>query len=205
MCVLGWFLFCVKSRCWFIFFLLSGDGPVLSCPVLCSQRVNGAVCEYGLPAGLGAGAGEAVWDAEPSSGGGAEVVRRHLAPPPPQHAGNAQLTTPLTTSTPPYTFLPSKCPSDSFLIRASSSKIIYIMVISSLLTGWIAADHNRGKHYIPPFNQTGLKISACIWLKRDWKTFQQSLFEEVIYILLFFFSWSHTRVGRYDQKCCEDK
>lgn len=66
--------------------------PVLSCPVLCSQRVNGAVCEYGLPAGLGAGAGEAVWDAEPSSGGGAEVVCRHLAPPPPQHAGNTEQT-----------------------------------------------------------------------------------------------------------------
>lgn len=39
---------------------VSGVDPVLSCPVLCSQRVNGAVCEYGLPAGLGAGAGEAV-------------------------------------------------------------------------------------------------------------------------------------------------
>lgn len=64
--------------------------PVLSCPVLCSQRVNGAVCEYGLPAGLGAGAGEAVWDAEPSSGGGAEVMCRHPAPPPPQHAGNME-------------------------------------------------------------------------------------------------------------------
>ncbi len=69
---------------------ISGVDPVLSCPVLCSQRVNGAVCEYGLPAGLGAGAGEAVWDAEPSSGGGAEVMCRHPAPPPPQHAGKTE-------------------------------------------------------------------------------------------------------------------
>lgn len=40
--------------------LLSGVDPVLSFALLCSQRVNGAVCEYGLPAGLRAGAGEAV-------------------------------------------------------------------------------------------------------------------------------------------------
>lgn len=40
--------------------LLLGVDPVLSCALLCSQRVNGAVCEYGLPAGLSAGAGEAV-------------------------------------------------------------------------------------------------------------------------------------------------
>lgn len=39
--------------------LLSGVDSALSCPVY-SQRVNGAVCEHGLPAGLGAGAGEAV-------------------------------------------------------------------------------------------------------------------------------------------------
>lgn len=69
--------------------LLSGVDSALSCPLLYSQRVNGAVCEHGLPAGLGAGAGKAVWDAEPSSGGGAEVMCRHPAPPPPQHAGNA--------------------------------------------------------------------------------------------------------------------
>lgn len=40
--------------------LLSGVDSPLSCPLLYSQRVNGAVCEHGLPAGLGAGAGKAV-------------------------------------------------------------------------------------------------------------------------------------------------
>lgn len=40
--------------------LLSGVDSALSCPLLYSQRVNGAVCEHGLPAGLGAGAGKAV-------------------------------------------------------------------------------------------------------------------------------------------------
>lgn len=106
-CILGWFsLVCVcsliKSRCWLNLLcslVLTLSCPVLSCALLCSQRVNGAVCEYGLPAGLSAGAGEAVWDAEPSSGGGAEVMCRHPAPPPPQHAGNMEQ--------PPHLFLPS--------------------------------------------------------------------------------------------------
>lgn len=40
--------------------LLSGVDSALSCPLLYSQRVNGAVCEHGLPAGLGAGAGKTV-------------------------------------------------------------------------------------------------------------------------------------------------
>lgn len=79
--------FFFHPRCWF-----SPPRPdltrALSRPVPSPQRVNGAVREYGLPAGLSAGAGEAVWDAESRSGGGAKVVCRHPAPPPPQHAGN---------------------------------------------------------------------------------------------------------------------
>lgn len=82
----------IYSRCWLTVPCSWVLIPVLSCALLCSQRVNGAVCEYGLPAGLSAGAGEAVWDAQPSSGGGAEVLCRHPAPPPPQHAGKTKQT-----------------------------------------------------------------------------------------------------------------
>lgn len=113
--------------------------PVLSCPVLCSQRVNGAVCEYSLPAGLGAGAGEAVWDAEPSSGGGAEVMCWYPAPPPPRHAGNTEQT---LAYSPPHTYIFHRPISWTHprSERVHSIVISIVIPIASLSTGWMATN-----------------------------------------------------------------
>lgn len=148
-CILGWFsLVCVcsliKSRCWLNLLcslVLTLSCPVLSCGLLCSQRVNGAVCEYGLPAGLSAGAGEAVWDAEPSSGGGAEVMCRHPAPPPPQHAGNMEQPLP-SSSFPPILahFFHGKVSRIHPWSEFITCHVSMVTPIPSVWTGWMASE-----------------------------------------------------------------